>query len=232
MRAETSELLSISGADVPTRLLMAAHAISGVPISTIPQRPRFDVAASPGVTRAQQIAETMTDAMADKRFCAAVAVADAARDRGDWVMAEREYAEALALYPLHWGYAIQYAHVAKEQGLLSRAEAWYRSAVGLGSPAAMVDEHLAFVAQANGARFARAGMPNLDVPPLSAPPTLHDLRQLGELTGVPGLTDDVRALAILRTAPDNRAALLHVLDLPAFARANRLFLDIVRGVDA
>lgn len=238
MRAETGELISMSGADAasetaasetaaPETAVPAAQPVAAAP-AAVP-RGRFDFAALPVVTRAAQIAATLETAFADAQFRDAIAQADAARDQGDWAMAEAAYGAALHRHPLHWGYCIQYAHTIKEQGLHVRAEAWYRSAVALGAPADMVDQHLAFVARANGADFIRTGSPRLDVVPLRAPPTVHDIRLLGELTQVRGLGDEALVLDLLRTMPDNRAVLLQMIARPEFARANRLFLDILQG---
>jgi hypothetical protein len=238
MRAETSELISFSGAADPIPCVPDARPVSTPTLAesapagptVIPYQPRsrFDIAAMPGLTRAEQIAMTLEQACADDRFCECIAQADAARDSGDWAVAAREYANALRQFPLHWGYCIQYAHTVKEQGLHPLAEAWYRSAVALGAPAGMVDEHLAFVARKNGAAFVRRGMPDLAVPPMQAPPTIHDIRLLAELTRVPGMGGEDLALDILRNLPDNRAVLVRMLAMPAFARANRLLLDILR----
>jgi len=243
MRAETSELISLFGAADPIPCGPCAAPVASAPsVESVPSaesmpavqkraapRRRFDIAALPGVTRADQIVMTLDQAIADERFRDFIAQADAARDSGDWAVAEREYANALRLFPLHWGYCIQYAHAVKEQGLLPLAEAWYRSAVALGAPADMVDQHLAFVARANGVTFARRGMPDLALPPMLAPPTVHDIRLLGELARVPGLAGQDLVLDILRDLPDNRSALLRMLGMPAFARANRLFLDLLRA---
>ncbi len=223
MRAETSEVISLPGV-AQTRAMRVA--VPGPPPAP---RSRFDSTAWPAVTRAAQIAATLERAPADARFGELVGEADAARDRGDWGHAERLYAAALALHPLHWGYCIQHAHMIKEQGHYLRAEAWYLSAVALGAPAVMVDQHLAYVARHNGSDYARAGDPQLDVPPLLAPPTLHDLHVLGELTRVRGLGDDMRVLDLLRTCADNRAVLLQMIARPEFARTNRAFLDLLRG---
>ena len=192
-------------------------------------RGRFDLAALPGQTRAMQIAATLDHAFADSRFRDHVQRADAARDSGDWPLAEQEYGRALRLFPLHWGYCIQFAHSAKEQGLHARAEAWYRSAVALGAPPDMVDEHLIFVARASGATFTRQGMPDLDVAPLRAPPTIPDIRLLADLVGVPRLAEEEQALDLMRSAPDNRAVLIAFIERPEFVRANRQFLEILRG---
>jgi len=234
MRAETSELVSFAG---------TLDAISCAPIAAATElalpapdaragraepRGRFDISSLPGVTRAEQIAMTLDKAMADQRFRDAIARADASRDSGDWVTATREYGHALRLFPLHWGYSVQYAHTVKEQGLHAEAEAWYRSAVALGAPPDMVDEHLSFVARRNGVMFVRRGMPDLAVPPMLAPPTVHDIRLLVELARVPGFADEELELDILRNLPDNRAALMRMLGMPAFARTNRVFLDILR----
>lgn len=194
-----------------------------------PTRSRFNLAVLPSVTRAAQIARTLDQAGVDNRFCDHVARADAARDTADWATAERNYGEALRLFPLHWGYCVQHAHAIKEQGNYPGAEAWYRSAVALGAPADMVDEHLAYVARLNGAVFVRRGMPDLSVMPLLAPPTLHDIQLFGWLARVPGLAGEDLALPLLRSARDNRAVLIRLIAKPEFARSNRVFLEILRG---
>jgi len=194
----------------------------------LPRR-RFDFAAAPAVTRAAQIARTLDQAGTDSRFCDHVARADAARDAADWTTAETQYGEALSLYPLHWGFCVQRAHAIKEQGNYPGAEAWYRSAVALGAPANMVDQHLAYVARLNGAVFARSGTPDLAVVPLLAPPTLHDIGLLGRLVRGPGLARDDLALPLLRDARDNRAVLIRMIEMPEFTRSNRTFLEILRG---
>lgn len=209
----------------------AASTAGDPPVAeAVAARPRFDLSHRPLLTRAQQIAQTLDSAMRDAAFHDHVTRADAARDCGDWPLAEQEYGMALRRFPLHWGYCIQYAHVIKEQQFLARAEAWYRSAVALGAAPDMVDLHLAFVAQRNGATFVRDGMPGLDVPPLQAPPTVHDIRTLGELTRVPGLAGNDLVLDLLRTAPTNRAVLLRMLDMPGFVQANRAFLAVLGGM--
>jgi hypothetical protein len=196
----------------------------------LPVRPsRFDLGGLAAVTRAAQVAETLAEAPADPVFRDAVARGDAARDGGDWALAEREYAAALDRYPLHWGYSIQFAHAVKEQGDLVRAEAWYRNAVALGAPPGMVDEHLDFVARRNSWDGPRRSRPRLDVSPLLAPPTLSDIALLITLLRVPGLADDHVMLTLLRDAPDNRAVVMRLMAHPAFARTNRGFLDLVRG---
>ena len=135
----------------------------------------------------------------------------------------------MRLFPLHWGYAIQHAHAIKEQRNFLGAEAWYRSAVALGAPADMVDEHLGYVARVNGSGFVRRGMPDLAVAPLHAPPTWHAFRLLARLARVPGLADEDLALPLLRDARDNRAVLIRLIGMPEFARSNGAFLEILRG---
>lgn len=196
---------------------------------TAPQRRPFDLGAFPRQTRAQQIAATLGNAFSDDAFRMHVLAADGARDCGDWRMAEIEYGRALRLFPLHWGYLIQYAHAIKEQGNFPRAEAYYRSAVALGAPADMVDEHLQFVAHRSGSSFVRGAAADLDVAPLLAPPTMHDIGVMIELCGVRRHLDEEAALALLREEPDNRSVLVKLFALPEFARANRAFLDVLRG---
>jgi hypothetical protein len=188
----------------------------------------FDLTACPRTTRAEQVANTLAHAPSDARFQEAVAGGDAARDAGDWAQAEHDYGVALRRWPLHWGYCIQFAHAVKEQGQFVRAESWYRSAVALGAPGEMVDEHLAFVARHNGFTGAYR-TPALNVAPLLAPPTVPDIALLAGLARIPGQADDDLTLMLLRDARDNRAVLLHLMTLPAFARANRAFLAVLRG---
>ncbi len=224
MTAQSGGAISIFGSPEP---FVAA------PIRSSRWRSRFDFAGAPPVTRADQIARTLDQAGGDARFCDHVSRADVARDTADWPAAEYHYGEALRLFPLHWGFCIQRAHAIKELGHLPGAETWYRSAVALGAPADMVDEHLAYVARLNGSAFVRRGMPDLAVAPLLAPPTLHDIRMLGRLVRVPGFAQDDVALPLLREASDNRAVLIRMIGhprfAPEFARSNRAFLEILRG---
>jgi tetratricopeptide (TPR) repeat protein len=205
------------------------HPVEDAPSPT-PFRPsRFDLAHYPRATRAQQVASTLANACADSRFHDAVMRGDAARDAGDWAQAERDFGTALRRYPLHWGYCIQFAHAVKEQGHFPRAEAWYRSAVALGAPDEMVDEHLAFVLRQTGYSGQRHPPPVLDVAPLLAPPTVSDIALLAALARIPGQADETVTLTLLREARDNRAVLLRLIALPAFARANRAFLTLLRA---
>ncbi len=189
----------------------------------------FTLAAMATVTRAGQIATTLATSGADERFCDHIARADAARDCGDWGVAEVEYAAALRRFPLHWGYCIQYAHTIKEQGRFAHAEIWYRSAVALAAPADAVDEHLAFVCRGSRVAYQPRGVPDLAVPPLLAPPTWHDIATLARLAQVPHCAGDDQALMLLRSAADNRAVLRDLLGRHDFARANRDFLNVVAG---
>ena len=214
MKAESGELVSMSGA--PQFGAVSAKDTHAV-VPSVAATPRcFDLSALPLQTRADQIATTLDRSVGDEMFCGHIALADAARDRGDWVTAELEYGYALRRYP-------------KDKQLYVRAEIWYRSAVALGAPADMVDLHLAFVARLNGAVFVRNAMPVLDVAPMAAPPTVHDIRVLGALLRVPGLADEDLVLHLMRTAPDNRAVLLHMLDMPGFVQSNRAFLSILES---
>lgn len=189
----------------------------------------FDLAAYGVLTRAQQIAATMTRAFDNAAFRDSVQRGDEARDIGDWAAAESGYRAALALFPLHWGYLVQYAHMIKEQGRFDRAEAYYRSAVALGAPAEMVDEHLAFVAARCGLSFVREANPDLEVAPLQAPPTMHDVRVLAQLCGLADPPGEAQAAQMIRTLPTNAAVLAALIADPGFARPNMTFLDVMRG---
>ena len=235
MTGQTDEVISIVGAEDPyvdaqtlARLAEVVPAATAVAPFIAPPS-RFDMAWQPSVTRAGQIARTMDRARSDDRFLGAIARADAARDARHWPEALQEYGMALQLWPLHWGYCIQYAHMAKEQGSHLLAEIYYRSAVALGAVPDMVDPHLAYVARASGSDFVRCATPDLDVAPMLAPPTVHDLRLLGALTRVRGLSDEAWMLDLLRHMPDNRAVLMQMLQMPEFARNNRDLLDVVQA---
>lgn len=192
-------------------------------------RTRFDPRQWPALTRADQIADTLAHAFADSQFRGHVERADAARDGGDWPAAEAAYGQALRIFPLHWGYMIQFAHAAKEQGLYLRAEAWYRSAVALDAPPEMVDEHLAFVARLNGVGFVRDGMPDLAVPPLDAPPTVSDIRLIRELLNLRSAGDDADMVDLLRHRPTCRDVLIALIAEDDTRRGSRAFLEILHG---
>ena len=192
-------------------------------------RTRFDPRQWPALSRADQIAETLAHAFEDSHFRGHVERADAARDSGDWPMAEAAYGRALRIFPLHWGYMIQFAHAAKEQGLYVRAEAWYRSAVALAAPPEMVDEHLAFVARLNGVAFVRDGMPDLAVPPLAAPPTVSDILLIREMLNLRGAGDDAEQVELLRHRPTCRDVLIALIASDDTRRGSRAFLEILHG---
>lgn len=80
----------------------AASTAGDPPVAeVVAARPRFDLSHRPLLTRAQQIAQTLDSAMRDAAFHDHVTRADAARDCGDWPLAEQEYGMALRRFPLH-----------------------------------------------------------------------------------------------------------------------------------
>lgn len=190
---------------------------------------RFDLSQYAAQTRLQQISAAMAGAFSDPVFRGHIEAGDAARDRCEWSVAEQRYGQGLVLFPLHWGYLIQYAHAIKEQGLFERAEAFYRSACALGAPVEMVDEHLAFVAGRNGVRYEREGMPDLAVAPLLAPPTVHDIAVIVTATGLGAHIGMEQTLPLLRARATNLEVLLDMVRHRAFAGANRGFLELLRG---
>lgn len=58
-----------------------------------------------------------------------VARGDAARDRGDWLTAQRSYCRALSLRPHLGGIWVQYGHVLREDGQRDAAEEAYQRAI-------------------------------------------------------------------------------------------------------
>ncbi|KAB7648370.1 hypothetical protein [Polymorphobacter fuscus] len=203
----------------------AASAPAGAATAPVTQnRTRFDAA-----TRAEAIHLDHIGAATDSEFQTLAASADSARDARRWADAEYHYWRALELYPFHSGYRIQYAHVIKEQGKLDWAEVHYRSAVAEGAQSSLVDEHLLFVAQRNGATFARDSKLDLEVAQFEAPPTFHDIQTLAWLFWHHSEINAHDALAVLRACASNRDVALAMIRHPRFVEHNRSFLEIMRG---
>lgn len=157
-----------------------------------------------GKSRRQAKELTLRAASQDSDFQALITKADRARDLESWHAAERHYRAAIALYPGHFGYMVQYAHCLKEQGKFVAAEIYYRSARALGAPLSDVYEHLVFVAArqgylaacdaTQGASWATGSAAFLDGPPTKADVDLAYLL-LSEQQSV----DENQVLQLLRT---------------------------------
>jgi tetratricopeptide (TPR) repeat protein len=160
-------------------------------------------------SRRQAREMTLRAAAQDKDFQALIAAADRARDRGDWRAGERYYRAALALYPTHCSYMVQYAHCLKEQGKFAAAEIHYRSARALGAQLRDVHEHLAFVASRqsyrdssealSGAAWIAEPLLFLDGPPTKAD---VDLAYLALRGSKPGVNEVLHILRARRTVRD------------------------------
>lgn len=185
---------------------------------------RFDAA-----TRAEAIHLDHTGAATDLEFIKLAAQADAARDVRHWGEAEFHYWRALELYPFHSGYRVQYAHVIKEQGKIDWAEVHYRSALAEGAEADLVEEHLQFVARRNRAVYVPRVQLDLNVAPLDAPPTFHDVQTFAWLCWHDAEINANDALAMMRECPTNRDVLLAMTSHDRFVERNRPFLEILRG---
>ena len=168
-----------------------------------------------GKSRRQVKELTLRAASQDSEFQVLIVKADRARDLKGWRVAERHYRAALALYPGHFGYMVQYAHCLKEQGKFVAAEIYYRSARALGAPWSDVYEHLTFVAArqgylavsdpASGANWTADSALFLD-----GPPTKADV-DLGYLALTEGKSiDEKKVLQLLRTQRTVRDMLFHL----------------------
>ena len=189
--------------------------------------------AMPFRRRAPRLAKTRMQALdlirrlsaQDGQFRILVSEADAARDNRAWQAAAALYQQALALYPGHAGYRLQYAHCLRESGESVAAEIQYRSARALGAPWSDVAPPLETLT-------AQQGEPAPDAPPgpcpdaeslLDEPPTADDVRRIWVLAGVaPG--DDAALLALLRLATSIRAVIDRVAAAGQADATGRRFL--------
>jgi hypothetical protein len=157
-----------------------------------------------GKSRRQAKELTMRASSQDSDFQALIAKADRARDLKSWRVAERYYRAALALYPGHFGYMVQYAHCLKEQGKFVVGEIYYRSARALGAPWSDVYEHLAFVASRQGYLAvpdpaSGAGWTTDSASFLDGPPTKADVDLAFLLLTEGKSVDENQVLQLLRT---------------------------------
>lgn len=95
---------------------------------------------------------TLQAARQHERFRELARQADTLRDHGRFEDAEAAYMQALALFPLHGGYQVQFAHAFKEQQKYVEAFVHYCLALGVGVPTHDVAEHLLFAAKRAGIR--------------------------------------------------------------------------------
>ena len=119
------------------------------------------------------------------------------------------------LYPLHYGYRVQLAHMLKEQCRWQEAELNYREALALGAPGSDIIPHLEFSILQDGGIFDEHAISTIaefwTTTPMENdrwryPPTYADLVNLGELIGRSGPMLSADILQILRGATSLAAA--------------------------
>jgi len=202
----------------------------------------FRAAPSLATTRLQAFEITCRASHLDQDFRRFIAAGDKFRDEAQWNSAEYQYWKALALYPQHAGYLIQYAHCLKEQGKFADAEIFYRSALAyavhletarFGLSVRDILQHLNYVA---GELGYRGGQEERQVAPsdgysrpfLTERPTKADVLLVAELLlGHP--VDDQYVLRALRTYKTVEEVFLAIIKEPEFARANRDLLTVYRS---
>lgn len=194
------------------------------PVEPAVQLTRFDV-----LTRAEAVGLDHAGAATSSEFQKLAAAADDARDLRDWAAAEFLYWQALELYPFHSGYRIQYAHVIKEQGKHDWAEVHYRSALAEGAAPDLVDEHLRFSARQNHFNYAPRPTPRLDVAPLDAPASFHDIQMLAWLFWHDANVNSYDTLDLMRECESNREVAIRMTQHDRFTERNRPFLEMLRN---
>jgi tetratricopeptide (TPR) repeat protein len=180
-----------------------------------------------GRTRQQRLALTFKAAAEDEEFRNLTAEADAARDAGRWEAAERAYGRALGIYPLHFGYRIQHAHMCKEQGRFDEAEIGYRDALTLGASTADVAAHLAFVADRQG----HSGAPPVVAAAVSGPmgetPCVADIEALGYILWREAHLSHHDVLDLLRACATCDAVAARMIADERFPQRNGPFLALM-----
>jgi len=172
---------------------------------------------------------TTRAASKDSEFRGLVAKADQARDSRQWVEGENHYREALALYPAHSGYMVQYAHCLKEQQKFPEAEIYYRSALALGAPARDVEEHVDFVASQQGYHAPVQILLPANTESgtmMDAPPTKDDIDLVSSLL-IGWRTDTAEVLHLLRTRRSVREVFAWVIAEPRFQNHNRELMSLI-----
>jgi tetratricopeptide (TPR) repeat protein len=193
---------------------------------------RFLRAAPRLTTTRRQLAEmTSRAASKDADFTERVAHADRARDAGGWAEGERGYADALALYPAHSGYLVQYAHCLKEQQKFAEAEIHYRSALALGAASGDVEQHLDFVMARQGCRERAVGTAPTArqeaATLMDASPTREDVDLVFTLLTGQAPADAGEVVEILRTEKTVRDVFARVIRQPSFRAGNRDLLRLI-----
>jgi hypothetical protein len=179
-------------------------------------------------SRREAIALTFDAAPRDEDFLRAATDGDAARDRGAWGAAEQHYARGLALYPLHFGYRVQYGHMLKEQTRDVHAEIAYRNALVLGAPPGDVVEHLRFVCVRQEKRYVAPPAPGADQTPMALPPTSLDVEALAQLFWHQAIVDEDEHASILADCTTCEDVALRMIRDRRFGRRNRLLLRLLR----
>jgi tetratricopeptide (TPR) repeat protein len=190
--------------------------------------------------RRAAVLAAITEGPRDPAFVRHMQAADRARDRGAWSEAVREYADGLALQPLHALYLMQFGHCLKEMGLLVEAELSYRDAIALGAPAPDALEHLGFVAMRDGS--LRDSYPSPLPERLAADTAAEhgigraafelqlassaDARLLLKACLDAPMLSDHHVLMVLRKAPRVEDLMLTVIGSDAFAASNARLLAV------
>lgn len=182
-----------------------------------------------GRTRQERLALTFKAAAQDEEFRNLTAEADAARDAGRWEAAERAYERALAIYPLHFGYRIQHAHMCKEQGRFGEAEIGYRDALTLGARTADVAAHLAFVAGRQGHSGDAPVAAGAVSGPMGEAPCVVDIEALGYVLWRDTHLSHHDVLALLRACATCDAVAARMIADERFSQRNGPFLALMEA---
>jgi hypothetical protein len=191
-------------------------------------KPSF-LGGAPG--RIEATRQTLRAASHNAEFKRLVANGDKLRDTRNFSEAEGEYRLALAIFPLHGSYRVQYAHCLKEQSKHEAALVQYCYALGLGAPRHDVEEHLLFAAGR-----AKIGVDSTHVEKVvaawnkaertgddwDAPPTAQDFLDFAELFwGNANALTDAFVLPYLLACHTRKALFLKFLGAPDTLRHNR-----------
>jgi tetratricopeptide (TPR) repeat protein len=177
----------------------------------------------------ERVEMTHVASAGDSEFAALVRTADAHRDRREWNPAEDAYWRALNLYPYHFGYRVQYAHMLKEQQKFVDAEVHYRSALAFGASATDVEEHLSYVSRRQGIPFKPAGVVGLSSPQaaLERTPNIVDIELFSFLFFHETNVDIAEAALLLRKCETCRDVAIALAKSPRFESKSRMFLEIL-----
>ncbi len=182
-----------------------------------------------GRTRQERLALTFKAAAQDEEFRNLTAEADASRDAGLWEAAERAYERALAIYPLHFGYRIQHAHMCKEQGRFDEAEIGYRDARALGARTVDVAAHLAFVAGRQGHSGDVPAAVGTVPGPMGDAPCVADIEALGYILWHNSDLSHKDVLALVRACATCDAVAARMIADERFLQRNGPFLTLMEA---